>query len=86
MSFSRHICEGCQPRPRMPSPKDAKRAGTLRDQTEFTVRFRALPDSVPVAVRLKRLLKACLRAYRFRAVTVEEVKDSIQKARGPIND
>ncbi len=30
-----------------------------------------LPDSVPPAARLKRLLKAALRAYRWKCIRIE---------------
>jgi hypothetical protein len=33
----------------------------------------ALPDDVPLAVRLRCVLKYCLRACRLRAVRVEDV-------------
>jgi hypothetical protein len=40
---------------------------------EYRLRLRALPDRVPAAVRLRRLLKVLLRGYGFRALAVEEV-------------
>jgi hypothetical protein len=39
----------------------------------FVLTIEGLPDAVPVAARLRRLLKSLLRGYRFRAVRVQEV-------------
>jgi hypothetical protein len=39
----------------------------------YVLTLRAEPDAVPPAVRLRRLLKALLRAWAFQCVEVREV-------------
>jgi hypothetical protein len=39
---------------------------------EYRIEVRALRSDVPPHVRLRRLLKALLRTYQFRAVRVQE--------------
>jgi hypothetical protein len=47
----------------------------VKDNTEDLVKltFRPLADDVPVAIRLRQLLKHALRALRLRCVCVEDV-------------
>ena len=40
---------------------------------DFLMRLRPLPSGYPVAVRLRRVLKALLRSYQFRCVSVAEI-------------
>jgi len=40
----------------------------------YVLTVEALPDDVPAAVRLRRLLKLLLRGYRFRCVRVAPVR------------
>jgi hypothetical protein len=42
-------------------------------QPVFELRLVALPDAVPAATRLKRLLKMCLRGYGLKCVEAREV-------------
>ncbi len=52
--------------------------GRPREPEEFLVTLRAEPGwSVPVGVRLKRWLKACLRGYGLRCIDVRERKDGL---------
>jgi hypothetical protein len=46
---------------------------TPAQRPEFLLRLRALPDRTPPVIRLRRLLKALLRCYGFRAVEVREL-------------
>ena len=46
---------------------------TYQGGEEFEIRIRALPDDVPVFVRLRKLLKAALRAYGFRCESARDV-------------
>jgi hypothetical protein len=39
---------------------------TPREAERFLVELRALPDSVPAVIRLRKFLKAALRAYNLR--------------------
>jgi hypothetical protein len=47
----------------------------------FRITLRALPGGAPAEVRLRRALKALLRAFRFRAERVEDLGDG--EPRGP---
>jgi hypothetical protein len=53
----------------------------MNDQRRFQLDLVALPDGIPTEIRLRRLLKVCLRSFRFRATSVEEVKPA-EKAEG----
>jgi len=72
MRISREIYEGCQTPRRMPTPKDAKRLGTLRAEPGegFLIVLEPLPDGVPAERRLARLLKCCLRTFRLKCTYV----------------
>jgi hypothetical protein len=52
-----------QPTPTEPRPKKPR----------YSIVFAASPDAVPEINRLRRLLKALLRGYGFRAINVEEL-------------
>lgn len=41
---------------------------------KFTMILESTPDSIPVFIRLRRLLKAALRSYGFRCQYINEVK------------
>jgi hypothetical protein len=38
----------------------------------FTATFEAIPGDIPAEVRLKRLLKSCLRAFDLRCTEIRE--------------
>lgn len=40
----------------------------MSDDAEIVLRFRALPDDVPLGVRVRRVLKYALRSERLRLV------------------
>jgi hypothetical protein len=40
---------------------------------EFVIRLQAAPSAIPALIRLKRFLKAALRAYGLKAVSAVEV-------------
>lgn len=40
---------------------------------EFLIRVKAMPSTVPVAIRLRKMLKGMLRAYELRCVSIEPV-------------
>jgi hypothetical protein len=44
-----------------------------RRQGDYLLRLRPERSSVPVVIRLRHVLKALLRTYGFRALSVEEV-------------
>jgi hypothetical protein len=44
--------------------------------------LRALPDTVPVAVRLRSLLKYALRSCRFRCLAIQDVAGDAQAGAG----
>jgi hypothetical protein len=46
------------------------------DARLFRLTLKPAPGPVPAVVRLRRLLKACLRGYGLRCVAVEEVTGS----------
>jgi hypothetical protein len=41
--------------------------------SEITLRLRPLASEIPAAIRLRRLLKAALRAYAFRATEISQI-------------
>ena len=45
----------------------------MNDRPRFLVTLEALPDDVPAVVRLKKFMKAALRAYRLRCASAREV-------------
>jgi len=49
------------------------------EQPCFQLILRALPRAVPVMVRLRRLLKACLRCYGFQCVDACELRRQVGK-------
>jgi hypothetical protein len=60
------------PVPPPAGPKPA--ASTPRPGAPFRVVLQALPDAVPARVRVRRLLKLALRAFRLKCVRVELVQ------------
>jgi hypothetical protein len=52
------------------TPTDRPRPGEVPD---VHLVLRPLPDAVPSAVRLRRLVKSLLRAYSFRLVSIRPV-------------
>jgi hypothetical protein len=49
------------------------------DKPTYRLEIRALPANAEPLAALKRLLKATLRAYQFRVVSVVEVKPDAEK-------
>lgn len=43
------------------------------DTTDFLLRLRPLPSSIPAAVRLRRALKCLLRSFTLRCVLIAEL-------------
>jgi hypothetical protein len=44
----------------------------MPDPARYRLTLRSVPSSIPAPVRLRRLLKALLRAYGFRCIWYEE--------------
>jgi hypothetical protein len=53
-------------------------------QPEFEITLRALPSSIPPAIRLRRFLKMAKRCYRLECVELRETKPA--KLKGTPND
>jgi hypothetical protein len=54
--------------------------------SDFRVTLRPLPERTPAEVRLRRFLKAALRAYELRAVEVVEVRGEAVAGDRPADD
>lgn len=50
-------------------------ADQAADLRPVKLTLQPLPDNIPAAVRLRRLLKALLRGYRFKLVKIEDAND-----------
>lgn len=52
--------------------------------TRYILTLEAQPDDIPAILRLRRLLKICLRSFGFRAVKVEELAagDALHRQNG----
>jgi hypothetical protein len=50
----------------------------MAERPVYLVALRAEGDGPPPAVRLRRLLKCCLRAFGLRALRVEEMPPTFQ--------
>lgn len=61
------FCAAPPPRNATPPPPPASRA----DPETFTVTFRAVGEGPPASVRMRRLLKAALRAYGLKSVVAK---------------
>jgi hypothetical protein len=49
-------------------------------EPDVVLRLRSLPSSVPVGVRLRRLLKCCRRSFQFQATAIEELPADAEPA------
>jgi hypothetical protein len=65
-------CAGSNVRARQLLPDEVNETIASQTHTHYRITFKAQPDAVPEIVRLRRLLKTALRAYRFQCLAIEE--------------
>jgi hypothetical protein len=59
---------------------EAKLMADRPPQPEFLLRLRALPNGVPVVLRLRKFLKLALRAFFLKCVSAEELPPDAAEA------